>query len=101
MSTEAICGAHRLHVRAPRRPWRACLALRVAANAGAGVDSTQYNVFTIAPKEAVYNRLPLAHTLNLFDINRSCGDVPAVEEALTCLAGVDAAAKQQRSGDLP
>jgi maleamate amidohydrolase len=59
----------------------------------AAVDSTQYNFFTIVPEEAVYDRLPLAHTLNLFDINRSYGDVLPVEEVLTYLAGIGAAAK--------
>ena len=33
------------------------------------------------------------HTLNLFDINRSYGDVLPVEEVLTDLTGVGAAAK--------
>jgi nicotinamidase-related amidase len=52
----------------------------------AAVDSTQYNFFTVVPEEAVYDRLPFAHTLNLFDINRSYGDVVPVEEVLGYLA---------------
>ena len=58
----------------------------------AAVDSTQYNFFTIVPEEAVYDRLPIAHTLNLFDINRSYGDVLPVDEVLAYLATVGKAA---------
>ena len=54
----------------------------------AALDSTQHNFFTIVPEEAVYDRLPIAHTLNLFDINRSYGDVVPVDEVLTYLATV-------------
>jgi maleamate amidohydrolase len=56
----------------------------------AALDSTQYNFFTIVPEEAVYDRLPFAHTLNLFDINRSYGDVVPADEALAYLATVTA-----------
>jgi len=56
----------------------------------AALDSTQFNFFTIVPEEAVYDRLPFAHTLNLFDINRSYGDVVPVEEALAYLSTVAA-----------
>jgi nicotinamidase-related amidase len=58
----------------------------------AALDSTQYNFFTIVPEEAVYDRLPIAHTLNLFDINRSYGDVVPVDEVLAYLATVSRAA---------
>jgi maleamate amidohydrolase len=54
----------------------------------AALDSTQYNFFTIVPEEAVHDRLPIAHTLNLFDINRSYGDVMSVDELLAYLAAV-------------
>jgi nicotinamidase-related amidase len=54
----------------------------------AALDSMQYNFFTIVPAEAVYDRLPIAHSLNLFDINRSYGDVVPVEEVLAYLATV-------------
>lgn len=56
----------------------------------AALDSTQYNFFTIVPEEAVYDRLSFAHTLNLFDINRSYGDVVPVDEVLAYLATVAA-----------
>jgi nicotinamidase-related amidase len=54
----------------------------------AAVDSNQLNFFTIVPGEAVYDRLPIAHTLSLFDINRSYGDVMPVDEVLAYLATV-------------
>lgn len=59
--------------------------IRVAA-----VDSMQYNFFTIVPEEAVFDRLPAAHKLNLVDINRSYGDVLPVDEVLAYLATVSA-----------
>ncbi len=49
------------------------------------VDSEQYNFFTVIPEEAVYDRLPLSHQLNLFDMNRSYGDVMPVNEVLAYL----------------
>jgi maleamate amidohydrolase len=58
----------------------------------AAVDSSQYNFFAIVPEEAVYDRLPIAHSLNLFDINRSYGDVMPVDEVLAYLAAVGGAA---------
>jgi len=54
------------------------------------VDSMQYNFFTIVPEEAVFDRLPAAHMLNLVDINRSYGDVLPVDEVLAYLATVSA-----------
>jgi maleamate amidohydrolase len=54
----------------------------------AALDSTQYNYFTIVPEEAVYDRLLAVHKLNLFDINRSYGDVMPVDEVLAYLATV-------------
>jgi nicotinamidase-related amidase len=56
----------------------------------AALDSMQYNFFTIVPEEAVYDRLPVAHTLNLFDINRSYGDVVPVDDVLAYLATIGA-----------
>jgi maleamate amidohydrolase len=58
----------------------------------AAVDSSQYNFFAIVPEEAVYDRLPIAHTLNLFDINRSYADVMPVDEVLAYLAFLGGAA---------
>lgn len=55
------------------------------------LDSAQYNFFTIVPEEAVFDRLPLAHKVNLFDMNRMHGDVVPVAEALQYLARTSAA----------
>ena len=46
------------------------------------VDSEQHNFFTVIPEEAVFDRLPLAHAVNLFDMNRSYGDVMPVDDVL-------------------
>jgi len=53
------------------------------------VDSEQYNFFTVIPEEAVYDRLPLSHQLNLFDMNRSYGDVMPVDEVLAYLRNLN------------
>lgn len=57
------------------------------------VDSEQYNFFTVIPDEAVYDRLPLSHQMNLFDMNRSYGDVMPVDEVLAYLRGLNGHAK--------
>jgi maleamate amidohydrolase len=57
----------------------------------AAVDAMQYNFFTIIPEEAVFDRLPISHKVNLFDINRSYGDVVPVKEVLGYLANFQAA----------
>jgi len=58
----------------------------------AAVDASQYNFFAIVPEEAVYDRLPIAHTVSLFDINRSYGDVMPADEVLAYLASFGGAA---------
>ena len=72
----------------------------------AAVDATQYNFFTIVPEEAVYDRLPISHRVNLFDINRSYADVMPVDEVLAWLARLGKPAPQARAmasagGDRP
>jgi len=62
----------------------------------AAVDAMQYNLFTIIPEEAVFDRLPISHKINLFDINRSYGDVVSVDEALAYLANLNVAAQHPR-----
>jgi maleamate amidohydrolase len=54
-------------------------------------DSAQYNFFTLIPDAAVFDRLPLAHALNLFDIDRMYGDVAPVDEVLEYLRGIGGA----------
>jgi maleamate amidohydrolase len=52
------------------------------------VDAMQYNFFTIIPEEAVFDRISISHKVNLFDINRSYGDVMPVDEVLAHLANL-------------
>jgi maleamate amidohydrolase len=54
----------------------------------AALDSTQLLLFHNRARGGVYDRLSIAHTLNLFDINRSYGDVMSVDEVLAHLAAV-------------
>jgi nicotinamidase-related amidase len=60
------------------------------------VDAMQYNFFTIIPEEAVFDRLPISHKVNLFDINRSYGDVMRVDEVLANLASLREATPNAR-----
>lgn len=46
------------------------------------VDSEQYNLFTIIPEEAVFDRVSITHKINLFDMNRLYGDVMPVAEVV-------------------
>jgi nicotinamidase-related amidase len=59
------------------------------------VDSEQYNFFTVIPEEAVFDRLPLAHKINLFDMNRLYGDVMPVAEVLAYIEQVGRRGKQR------
>jgi nicotinamidase-related amidase len=52
------------------------------------VDSAQYNFYTIIPEQAVFDRLPLAHSVSLLDMDRMYGDVMPVEDVLRYLAGI-------------
>lgn len=61
----------------------------------AAVDAI-YNFFTIIPEEAVFDRLPISHKVNLFDINRSYGDVVPVDEVLAYLANLNVAEPSSR-----
>ena len=63
----------------------------------AAVDAMQYNFFTIVPEEAVFDRLPISHQVNLFDINRSYADVMPVDEVLAWLAKLGEPAPQARA----
>jgi nicotinamidase-related amidase len=63
----------------------------------ATVDAMQYNFFTIIPEQAVFDRLPISHKVNLFDINRSYGDVIPVDEVLAYLANLGRSTSQPRA----
>ena len=60
------------------------------------IDAMQYNFFTIVPEQAVFDRLPISHKINLFDINRSYGDVMPVDEVLAYLANLGRSTSQPR-----
>jgi maleamate amidohydrolase len=63
----------------------------------AAVDAMQYNFFTIVPEQAVFDRLPISHRVNLFDINRSYADVVPVDEVLAWLAKLGRSAPDARA----
>jgi maleamate amidohydrolase len=60
------------------------------------VDCEQYNFRCLVPEEAVFDRVPITHRVNLFDMDRSYADVVPTEEVLAYLHGV-AGANQQGS----
>lgn len=61
------------------------------------VDSEQHNFFTVIPEEAVFDRLPVAHAVNLFDMNRSYGDVMPVDSVVEYFDSVGAACRAERT----
>jgi nicotinamidase-related amidase len=56
------------------------------------VDAVQSGFPVLVPRECVGDRAPGPHEANLFDIDAKYGDVVAVEDALTYLTGLAAAA---------
>jgi len=55
-------------------------------------DASSYNLRAIVPHEAVFDRIPISHAISLFDMDRQFADVVGVDEALTYLRGLPAAA---------
>ena len=49
-------------------------------------DAFSYNYRTIVPSDAVFDRLPISHAINLFDMNRCSADVTDTEAVLTYFA---------------
>ena len=49
-------------------------------------DAFSYNYRTIVPADAVFDRLPISHAINLFDMNRCSADVVETEAVLAYLA---------------
>ena len=39
------------------------------------VESSSFNYFTVLPREAVFDRIPLSHEVSLFDLDRGFADV--------------------------
>jgi maleamate amidohydrolase len=60
------------------------------------VDAMQYNFFTIIPEEAVFDRIQISHKVNLFDINRSYGDVMPLDQVLADIANLNKTAPNAR-----
>ena len=50
------------------------------------VESSSFNYFTVLPREAVFDRIPLSHEVSLFDLDRGFADVVTTAEVLDYLA---------------
>ena len=50
------------------------------------VESSSFNYFTILPREAVFDRIPLSHEVSLFDLDRGFADVVTTAEVVDYLA---------------
>ena len=48
-------------------------------------DAFSYNYRTIVPADAVFDRLPISHAINLFDMNRCSADVTDTDAVLAYL----------------
>lgn len=48
-------------------------------------DSASYNLNTIIPAEAVFDRIPISHQISLFDMNRFLGDVVGTNDVIAGL----------------
>ena len=55
-------------------------------------DAFSYNYRTIVPADAVFDRLPISHEINLFDMNRCSADVTDTEAVLAYFADLAARA---------
>lgn len=63
------------------------------------VDSEQHNFFTVIPEGAVFDRLPIAHAVSLFDMNRNYGDVMPVEDVLAYFDRIGSGATAGKEGE--
>ncbi len=57
---------------------------------GSAVDAFSYNFKVAVPSDAVYDRSPLVHEVNLFDIGQKYADVSATNELMTSLRAIEA-----------
>ncbi|MGJ9421415.1 isochorismatase family protein [Aeromicrobium sp. CF3.5] len=57
---------------------------------GSAVDAFSYNYKVAVPSDAVYDRSPLVHEVNLFDMGQKYADVSSTAELLSSLAHIDA-----------
>ena len=63
------------------------------------VESSSLNYFTIVPREAVFDRIPLSHEVSLFDLDRGFADVVSTTEVLDYLE--DLSLRNDRGAPLP
>lgn len=59
-------------------------------------DASSFNLRAIVPHEAVFDRIPISHAISLFDMDRQFADVVGVDEVLTYLRRLPAAATVPR-----
>ena len=57
---------------------------------GSAVDAFSYNYKVAVPNDAVYDRSPLVHEVNLFDMGQKYADVSSTAELLTTLEPIPA-----------
>lgn len=57
---------------------------------GSAVDAFSYNYKVAVPNDAVYDRSPLVHEVNLFDMGQKYADVLTTSELVDALEGVPA-----------
>lgn len=57
---------------------------------GSAVDAFSYNYKVAVPSDAVYDRSPLVHEVNLFDMGQKYADVSTTDELLGSLAALEA-----------
>ena len=63
------------------------------------VESSSLNYFTILPREAVFDRIPISHEVSLFDLDRGFADVVTTAEVLDYVESL--ARRNDRSERLP
>jgi nicotinamidase-related amidase len=56
---------------------------------GSAVDAFSYNYKVAVPSDAVYDRSPLVHEVNLFDMGQKYADVSTTDELMTSLRAID------------
>lgn len=57
---------------------------------GSAVDAFSYNYKVAVPSDAVYDRSPLVHEVNLFDLGQKYADVSTTAELVTLLDSIEA-----------
>jgi maleamate amidohydrolase len=57
---------------------------------GSAVDAFSYNYKVAVPSDAVYDRSPLVHEVNLFDMGQKYADVSTTQELIGSLEKIDA-----------